>query len=122
VHDDAEEVIAVVPKLCFWWYLRIDENLVVNVVRLGSRTCEWTWNQITGPSPITCLWPNTLADLSKFFSKLSDLKSLGSPSQALQISFEGKPNDQPKKSSKEYTFFWIAKLLFFFFHFDPFYF
>jgi hypothetical protein len=40
VHDDAEEVIGVVPKLCFLWYLRIDEDLVVNVVRLGSRTCE----------------------------------------------------------------------------------
>ncbi len=37
------------------------------------------------------------------------------PSQALQIIFEiAKPKEQPKKSSKENTFFQIAKCAFFF--------
>jgi hypothetical protein len=50
----------------------------------------------------------TLADLSQFFSILSDLNFfIGVPSQALQIIFQmqSPEEEHPKKSNKENTFF-----------------
>jgi len=48
----------------------------------------------------------TLADLSQFFSILSDLNAIGVPSQASQIMFEMQSQRiSQKKSSKEKTFF-----------------
>jgi hypothetical protein len=47
-----------------------------------------------------------LADLSQFFSILSDLNAIGVPSQASQIMFEMQSQRiSQKKSSKEKTFF-----------------
>jgi hypothetical protein len=68
----------------------------------------------------------TLADLSQFFSILSDLNAIGVPSQASQIMFEMQSQRiSQKKSSKEKTFFLNCKMRFFFsffFIFDTSYF
>jgi hypothetical protein len=46
---------------------------------------------------------------------------IGAPSQALQIIFEmqSQRKEQPKQSSKENTFFQIAKCISFFFNLTP---
>ncbi len=68
----------------------------------------------TGPSLITCLWPNTLADLSQFFSILSDLKCYRSAfSSSTNHLSNAKHKDQPKKSRKENKLVEIAKHVFF---------
>jgi hypothetical protein len=56
-----------------------------------------------------------LADLSQFFSILSDLKTVvGAPSQALQIIFEkqSQGNNQ-KKAIKKHVFFKMQNAFFF---------
>ncbi len=73
----------------------------------------------TGPSLISCLWPNALADLFQFFSILSDLKYYRSAFSSFTNHFSNaKPKDQPTRSSKENTIFLITKCIPF--HFSSF--
>ncbi len=73
---------------------------------------------------LVCLWSNTLANLSQFFSILSDLKCYRSAfSSSTNRLSNAKPRGLAKKSCKENLFFWVARRDFFIFlHFDPSYF
>jgi len=69
----------------------------------------------TFPQPQnTSLSPNTLADLSQFFSILSDLKCYGSAfSSSTNHHSNANPKEHPKMSSQENNFVQITKSIFF---------
>jgi hypothetical protein len=69
-----------------------------------------------GPSSIACLWPNTLVDLSQFFSILNELKCYRNTFSSFTNHLgNAKPRDQPKKSYKEILFYKLQTRFFSFF-------
>ncbi len=67
----------------------------------------------SGPSLIISISPNTLANLSQFFSILSYLKCYRNAfSSSTYVVGNAKPKEQPKKSSKENTVFRTVKRMF----------
>jgi len=77
-----------------------------------------------GPSLNISSSPKTLANLSQFFSILSDLKCYRSAFSSFRNHLSNaKSKEQPKKSSKEFFFFKLQNVFFSKnFHFDPSYF
>jgi hypothetical protein len=120
-------------NLKIWWFffepLCVSMILIVWLV-LWARPYYFVTRQIEEGFPLRVNRPITdhlpmTEHFNRFFSILSDVKwyrraLTSSTHHSTHHLWTAKSKDQPKKSSKEDTLFWIAKHVFFIFlHFDP---
>jgi hypothetical protein len=115
-------------SIYFWSQKRISSAAWLPMLLLNFlHTYPFTQIKIganIGPSLNISLSPNTLANLSQFFSILSNLKCFSSAFSSFRNHLSNaKPKERPKKISKEKKKIQIAKCVFFhYFSFCPSYF